>query len=64
MKRLLLIPLGILAAAEHEAELLALREQRHKVLEEGLGPGKGVVDLDLFVSLGIRELGRSSTDGP
>lgn len=59
-----LVPFGKLAAAEDEAELLALGELGHETLLEGPGGGERVVDLDLFVCVDVGELGGSSADGP
>ena len=64
MQRLVLIPLGKLAAAKHEPELLALWQFWGKVLKQCSRTSKGVVDLHLFVGLLVWELGRPAADGP
>lgn len=64
MQWFLLVPFGELSAAEDEAELPALGELGHEALLEGAGGGESVVDLDLFVGLDIRKMGRAPADGP
>ena len=59
-----LIPLGILAAAKYEAELLALRKCRCEVSDKCVGGVEGVVDADLSESLGVVELRASAAKSP
>jgi hypothetical protein len=64
MQRFVLVPLGELAAAVDEAELLALGDLRHEGLLEGPGGGEGVVDVDPLVGVGVGELSGAPADGP
>jgi hypothetical protein len=64
MQGLLLVPFGELAAAEDEAEGLALRKLRHELLLEGFCGGEGKVNLYFPVRLEIGELVRPPADGP
>lgn len=63
-ERLLLVPLGELAAAEDEAELLAGGQLRHEGLAERPGGRQREVDLDPSVRLDVGELRRPPADGP
>ena len=63
-KRLVLVPFGILAAAEDEAELLARRKLSSKRRHECIRCCKGVVDLDYLRGCSVGELINLPANGP